>query len=198
MSVYVPFEDQRKQDASFTIKAMGIQLGINVGTAIVVMVGFSLLRPVSVSSSKRERERERKLAYRLKLLVQRHTLVYAPKSKFATREYVSNMEMWTDQKHWHYYYHLNRHQPPVIESNGWLSWVKPILRIKDEQLLSLIGCDAVLYIRFVRLLRKMLFFMSILGIGALIPVYIVATKATGYILYVCDSTSTVILTTTKQ
>lgn len=46
MSVYVPFEDQRKQDASFTIKAMGIQLGINVGTAIVVMVGFSLLRPV--------------------------------------------------------------------------------------------------------------------------------------------------------
>ncbi|KAL7313079.1 hypothetical protein PS15m_006865 [Mucor circinelloides] len=132
MSVYVPFEDQRKQDASFTIKAMGIQLGINVGTAIVVMVGFSLLRP-------------------------RHTLVYAPKSKFATKE----------------------HQPPVIESNGWLSWVKPILRIKDEQLLSLIGCDAVLYIRFVRLLRKMLFFMSILGIGALIPVYIVATKATG-------------------
>jgi len=59
MSVYVPFEDQRKQDASFTIKAMGIQLGINVGTAIVVMVGFSLLRPVSVSSSKREREREK-------------------------------------------------------------------------------------------------------------------------------------------
>ncbi|KAL0141239.1 hypothetical protein V8B55DRAFT_1487296 [Mucor lusitanicus] len=132
MSVYVPFEDQRKQDASFTIKAMGIQLGINVGTAIVVMVGFSLLRP-------------------------RHTLVYAPKSKFATKE----------------------HQPPAIESNGWLSWVKPILRIKDEELLSLIGCDAVLYIRFVRLLRKLLLYMSILGIGALIPIYIVATKATG-------------------
>ncbi|GAN01968.1 conserved hypothetical protein [Mucor ambiguus] len=132
MSVYVPFEDQRKQDASFTIKAMGIQLGINVGTAIVVMIGFSLLRP-------------------------RHTLVYAPKSKFATKE----------------------HQPPAIESHGWLSWVKPILRIKDEQLLSLIGCDAVLYIRFVRLLRKLLFYMSILGVGALIPIYIVATKATG-------------------
>lgn len=74
---------------------------------------------------------------------------------------------------------INRHQPPVIETKGWLSWVKPILRIKDEQLLSQIGCDAVLYIRFVRLLRKMLFYMSILGIGALIPIYIVATKATG-------------------
>lgn len=47
MSVYVPFEDQRKQDATFTIKSMGIQLGINLGTAIVVMIGFSLLRPVS-------------------------------------------------------------------------------------------------------------------------------------------------------
>lgn len=47
MSVYVPFEDQRKQDASFTIRAMGIQLGINLGTAAVVMIGFSLLRPVS-------------------------------------------------------------------------------------------------------------------------------------------------------
>ncbi|CEP11064.1 hypothetical protein [Parasitella parasitica] len=117
MSVYVPFEDQRKQDATFTIKAMGIQLGINVGTAIAVMIGFSILRP-------------------------RHTLVYAPKSKFATKE----------------------HQPPVIESRGWFSWI---------------GCDAVLYIRFVRLLRKMLFYMSIIGIGALIPIYIVATKSTG-------------------
>lgn len=47
MSVYVPFNDQKKQDASFTIKAMGIQLCINIGTAIFVMIGFSLLRPVS-------------------------------------------------------------------------------------------------------------------------------------------------------
>jgi hypothetical protein len=47
MSVYVPFDDQKKQDATFTIKSMGIQLGINVGTAIIVMIGFSFLRPVS-------------------------------------------------------------------------------------------------------------------------------------------------------
>lgn len=46
MSVYVPFDDQKKQDATFTIKSMGIQLGINVGTAIIVMIGFSFLRPV--------------------------------------------------------------------------------------------------------------------------------------------------------
>lgn len=46
-SIYYSFDQQREQDASFTIKAMGIQLGINIGTAILVLVGFSLLRPVS-------------------------------------------------------------------------------------------------------------------------------------------------------
>lgn len=46
MSIYVPFDDQKKQDASFTLQSMGIQLGVNIGTAIVVMIGFSLLRPV--------------------------------------------------------------------------------------------------------------------------------------------------------
>ena len=52
MSIYVSFEDQRKQDASFTIQSMGIQLGINIGTAIIVMIGFSLLRPVTIEKSK--------------------------------------------------------------------------------------------------------------------------------------------------
>ncbi|KAG2229590.1 hypothetical protein INT48_001901 [Thamnidium elegans] len=132
MSVYVPWDDQKKQDASFTIKSMGIQLGVNIGTAIVVMIGFSLLRP-------------------------RNSLVYAPKSKFSTEQ----------------------NRPPPIESTGWLSWIKPVFKVKDETLIQQIGCDAVLYIRFVRLLRKLLLCMSIIGIGALIPIYIVATKATG-------------------
>lgn len=57
MSVYVPFDDQRKQDASFTIKSMGIQLGINLGTAIVVMIGFSLLRPVCKISSEQKKKK---------------------------------------------------------------------------------------------------------------------------------------------
>ncbi|KAI7896028.1 uncharacterized protein EV154DRAFT_493252 [Mucor mucedo] len=132
MSVYVPFDDQRKQDASFTIKSMGIQLGINLGTAIVVMIGFSLLRP-------------------------RNSLVYAPKAKFST----------------------DKNRPPSIAPTGWLSWIKPVFRVKDEILLQQIGCDAVLYIRFVRLLRKLLLCMSVIGLGALIPVYIIATKETG-------------------
>lgn len=132
MSVYVPFNDQKKQDASFTIKAMGIQLGINLGTAIVVMIGFSLLRP-------------------------RNKIVYSPKSKFMNEEY----------------------KPPPIESTGWFSWIKPVIKVSDKTLITQIGCDAVLYIRFVRLLRRLLLCMSIVGVGALIPIYIVATKSTG-------------------
>jgi hypothetical protein len=56
MSVYVPFDDQKKQDATFTLKSMGIQLGINLGTAIIVMVGFSLLRPVSKNTIKKGKQ----------------------------------------------------------------------------------------------------------------------------------------------
>jgi hypothetical protein len=48
-SIYYSFDEQREQDASFTAKALGIQLGINIGTAILVLVGFSLLRPVKTT-----------------------------------------------------------------------------------------------------------------------------------------------------
>lgn len=57
--------------------------------------------------------------------------------------------------------------------------MKPVFRVKDETLIEQIGCDALLYIRFIRLLRKLLFCMSVIGIGALIPIYIIATKNTG-------------------
>jgi calcium permeable stress-gated cation channel len=72
-----------------------------------------------------------------------------------------------------------RHQPPVIESKRWFSWIKPIIKIPDDILLEQIGCDALLYIRFVRLLRRLLLIMSIIGIFVLIPINIVATRTTG-------------------
>jgi hypothetical protein len=50
-----------------------------------------------------------------------------------------------------------RNRPPSIESTGWLSWIRPVFKVKDEILIKRIGCDAVLYIRFVRLLRKLLY-----------------------------------------
>ncbi|KAI8137874.1 hypothetical protein BJV82DRAFT_633604 [Fennellomyces sp. T-0311] len=131
MNVYVPFQDQKKTDATLTLKAMGTQLGINLGISLLVMAGFSFLRP-------------------------RHTLVYAPKYKFSK----------PDQR------------PPAI-GTGWLSWVKPVLQADDEFLMDRIGFDAVLLLRFIRLIRRLLIVMSIIGICALIPVNIVATYHTG-------------------
>ena len=61
MNVYVPFQDQKKTDATLTLKAMGTQLGINLAVSLLVLAGFSFLRP-------------------------RHTLVYAPKYKFSKPE----------------------------------------------------------------------------------------------------------------
>lgn len=60
-SIYIPFQDQKEQDAELTLKAMATQLGINLGIAVAVLIGFSFLRP-------------------------RHTLVYAPKYKLSPPE----------------------------------------------------------------------------------------------------------------
>lgn len=69
----------------------------------------------------------------------------------------------------------------MIGSQGYFSWIKPLLKVTDEELLDQVGCDALMYIRFIRLLRKLLFWMTVIGVGALIPVYIVATKYTGQV-----------------
>ncbi|KAI7847979.1 hypothetical protein BDC45DRAFT_524542 [Circinella umbellata] len=132
MNVYVPFQDQKKTDAELTLKAMGVQLGINIGVSLLVIAGFSFLRP-------------------------RHTLVYAPKYKFSKPE----------------------QRPPAITERGWFSWIKPVLKADDDFLMDTIGFDAVLFLRFIRLIRRLLIVMSIIGICALIPVNIVATYYTG-------------------
>ncbi|KAF7726472.1 hypothetical protein EC973_008707 [Apophysomyces ossiformis] len=86
----------------------------------------------------------------------RHTLVYAPKYKFSSEE----------------------KRPPIVGS-GWFDWVRPLLTVSDEFLIERIGFDAVMFIRFVRVLRKLLLIMSVIGIFALIPINIVATARTG-------------------
>ncbi|KAL0089219.1 hypothetical protein F4703DRAFT_1940730 [Phycomyces blakesleeanus] len=129
--VYVSLSEQKQQDATLTIKSMAIQLGINLAVALVVLAGFSWVRP-------------------------RHSLVYAPKAKFSSAE----------------------KRPPVLGS-GWFAWLKPVFSTSDSFLLERIGCDAVLYLRFLRLLRRMTGFMAFVGLCVLLPINIVATKNTG-------------------
>ncbi|KAI8330722.1 hypothetical protein BC941DRAFT_361109, partial [Chlamydoabsidia padenii] len=90
------------------------------------------------------------------LLRPKHTLVYAPKYKYST-----------DLK-----------RPPTI-GTGLFDWVKPLLTAKDDVLLTRIGYDAVLFLKFLRLLRHMLLIMTLVGVCALIPVNIMATRSSG-------------------
>jgi hypothetical protein len=43
--------------------------------------------------------------------------------------------------------------------------------------------DATLFIKFIRMIRKMLYVMTFLGVCVIIPINIVATSFTGYVFY---------------
>jgi hypothetical protein len=58
-------------------------------------------------------------------------------------------------------------------------WIRPLFSAKDDFLLTRIGYDAVLFLKFLRLLRHMLLIMTVVGVCALIPINIVATQASG-------------------
>lgn len=54
-------------------------------------------------------------------------------------------------------------------------------------LIPIIGYDAITFIRFMRMLRSMLYFMTFFGVCVLIPINVYATSKTGYVAYVpCD------------
>ncbi|CAO3612958.1 unnamed protein product [Cunninghamella blakesleeana] len=125
------FQEQKAQEASLDLKAMGIQIGINLAISIIVVTGFCILRP-------------------------KHNLVYAPKYKY-----------------------LSENKKPPKIGNEYFAWVKVLFKAKDDFLLERLGYDAILFLKFLRLLRKILLIMSIIGVFALIPMNIVATHQTG-------------------
>ena len=77
----------------------------------------------------------------------RHTLVYAPKIKHA------------DEKH----------APPPI-GKGLLSWIHPVRTAKEPFLIEKIGLDAVVFLRFTRMLRNIFLILGIIGLCVMIPV----------------------------
>ncbi|ORX44793.1 DUF221-domain-containing protein [Hesseltinella vesiculosa] len=89
------------------------------------------------------------------LLRPRNILIYAPKSKYSDESA----------------------RPPTL-SQQWYSWIKPLWTVRDDYLLPRVGYDAVLFIKFLRLIRTLLWIMTIIGLGALVPVNIVATMNT--------------------
>ncbi|RUP43321.1 hypothetical protein BC936DRAFT_137342 [Jimgerdemannia flammicorona] len=83
-------------------------------------------------------------------------LVYAPKYKYASPT----------------------KQPPKI-GRGFLDWIKPVLTTGEDELIEKIGFDAVLFLRFLSVCRRILYFIGAVGVFILIPVNIIATKYTG-------------------
>lgn len=87
------------------------------------------------------------LALLFSLFRPRHTLVYAPKLKHA------------DQKH----------APPPV-GRGLFSWVKPVLRTREQDLVDRIGLDATVFLRFTEMCRNLFLALSVIGCAVMIPV----------------------------
>lgn len=61
------------------------------------------------------------------------------------------------------------------------SWIKPVFQTQEEVLFKMIGYDAVLFIRFMRMLRRLLYWMTAIGVCVLIPINVIATSYTGFV-----------------
>ncbi|KAI8137308.1 hypothetical protein BJV82DRAFT_674900 [Fennellomyces sp. T-0311] len=66
-----------------------------------------------------------------------------------------------------------------IAQLGWSDWLKQLYKVSDEFLIERIGFDAVLYLRFMRLLRNILVVLTITGFAVLMPINVAATRLTG-------------------
>lgn len=60
-------------------------------------------------------------------------------------------------------------KPPPMK-DGLFSWVPPILRTSEEELLHSVGLDAVTFLRFTRMIRNIVTILAIVMCGVLIPV----------------------------
>ncbi|KAI7895415.1 uncharacterized protein EV154DRAFT_599321 [Mucor mucedo] len=85
-----------------------------------------------------------------------NSLVYAPKYKYATKT----------------------KQPPTL-GHGFFDWFKPVMHTPDSVLIEKIGFDATFFIKFIRMIRRMLYVMTFVGVCIIIPINIVATSKTG-------------------
>lgn len=84
----------------------------------------------------------------------RHRLVYAPKTKHADEA----------------------HAPPPL-GNGFFSWIKPVTTAKEAYLMDRIGLDAVLFLRFARMLRNIFLVFGVVGLAIMLPVNVTQTRS---------------------
>ena len=78
-----------------------------------------------------------------------HSRVYAPKLRYAL--------------------HAGKNAPPPV-GKGYFSWLTPLVKCHEEDLLEKIGMDATIFLRFVRMCRTLFIILSVLGCCIMIPV----------------------------
>lgn len=66
-------------------------------------------------------------------------------------------------------YHVGNKPPPRI-SDSIFGWISPLLHTKEPELLDKIGLDAVVFLRFLRLMRQIFTIISLLTCCILIPI----------------------------
>ncbi|KAL3961345.1 hypothetical protein ACCO45_002868 [Purpureocillium lilacinum] len=87
-----------------------------------------------------------------------------------------------------------KHAPPPIGRQPW-AWVTPLLHTQEKILMSQIGMDAIIFLRFIRMLRNMFLVLMALGVGILLPVYATQSvkeyqgQATKWIMQITPATS---------
>ncbi|EPQ31421.1 uncharacterized protein PFL1_00756 [Pseudozyma flocculosa PF-1] len=62
--------------------------------------------------------------------------------------------------------------PPKVDE-GFFSWVKPVMRYKEHDLLPLIGLDGVTFLRFIRMMRWMLSTLAVVLSVVLMPLDVI-------------------------
>lgn len=109
-------------------------------------------------------------------------VIYAPKVKFGTDEYVSISHAIRNrfqEKHSLLTTSTARVKKPPQVGNGIFDWIKPVLHTDDDALLEKVGFDAFMFLRVLRILRQLLYIMTFIGVCGLIPINIIATSRTG-------------------
>ncbi|TVY73510.1 Uncharacterized protein LSUE1_G007784 [Lachnellula suecica] len=87
------------------------------------------------------------LAVCFSLLRPYNSVVYAPKLKVAD----------------------DKHAPPPM-GKGMFAWIGPVLGTKEQELIPLIGLDAVVFLRVLRMCRNIFLVLTVIGCGILIPI----------------------------
>ena len=80
----------------------------------------------------------------------RNSRVYAPRAKHA------------DEKH----------RPLPLDKKPF-SWLDAVKNVKEQELVDTIGLDAVVFLRFLRMIRDIFMVLTVVGVGILIPVNVV-------------------------